>query len=386
MKVYHNDAGGADCMPCGSCKKSICAATACGINVTLCNKDNNEVNANELCQNGQPEPADPPKATKYQRAQLANQRRYLCAWRGSSRAGSTVTRRARPPGWRDRKQVEGRSLMTLEVPGFLRAARIQDPSLQYLWDDWATVPGANEPDEALLARLGRLSQRAVLAFACGTGEWVLWRFEGLCDEQAPRDYIEGAWAMTIDVRYCGYGKGTWWENYAYSAKSGWDGPVKRPIRNALGLVEAAIKQRAWAKTDPVKSAGLLSSLASYVMTDPAPYQKWTHQILERLESLYPRNRIDPLGDVVPRQAVDPDFDFHVEQTELLLNNEFLALLDYRTNRFLSSPAGMSQEDDEGESFRGKPYVFDLEDDRRARREALEGGDEDNEVEEEVEDG
>ncbi|MBW2636721.1 MAG: DUF4150 domain-containing protein [Deltaproteobacteria bacterium] len=48
-----------DCMPCYSCKKSICAAEKCGLTVVLCNKDNKEVHAKDLCKDGKPQP--PPK-------------------------------------------------------------------------------------------------------------------------------------------------------------------------------------------------------------------------------------------------------------------------------------------------------------------------------------
>jgi hypothetical protein len=45
-----------DEMPCGTCKKSICQAQACGIDVILCNNQNEEVRASELCENGNPRP------------------------------------------------------------------------------------------------------------------------------------------------------------------------------------------------------------------------------------------------------------------------------------------------------------------------------------------
>jgi hypothetical protein len=56
-----------DEMPCGTCKKTICQAEACGINVVLCNNKNEEVNAKDLCENGSPKPA---KGTSAQRTKL----------------------------------------------------------------------------------------------------------------------------------------------------------------------------------------------------------------------------------------------------------------------------------------------------------------------------
>lgn len=59
MKIFHqsrNTKGKLvnDCMPCGSCKKVICIAQACGLNIILCNEKNEEVKAEDLCEDGKP--------------------------------------------------------------------------------------------------------------------------------------------------------------------------------------------------------------------------------------------------------------------------------------------------------------------------------------------
>jgi hypothetical protein len=253
--------------------------------------------------------------------------------------------------------------MVLSVPGYLKRAGVLDDAVRYPWDDWKALPGTTEPDEEIAGRLKGLSQRAVLAFGCGSAEWVVYRFEKLCAESGPWDYLVAAWAMTVDVRYGGYGDSTQWQVYSHN---GWDGPIRRPIRNALQVLEAALQQLAWNRIDPVRRAGKVAALARYVLTDPAPYIRWCDDVIERFNLLYPRHPEDPLGDVVPRQAIDPEFDFKLEQTEALVN-QFLAGLDYRSNVFLSPPEGMLQHFDDGEDFVGTPYIFDIELDRRARR-------------------
>jgi hypothetical protein len=267
--------------------------------------------------------------------------------------------------------------MALRLPNYLLAADIQSNSIRYEWDDWRTLPAKQILDEELVARLEGTSQRAVLAFACGSAEWMVRRFATLSDDPRPWDYVEGAWAMTIDVRYCGYAGGRSWAQYSVD---GWEGPVKGPIAEALSLVESAIQQLAWEGTPPVLYAGPLATLVAYVMPDPTPYRRWCREVMDRLESLYPLDPDDELGDVVPEQAVDPTFDFAIEQTETLVN-DFLSRLDHRSNIFLSSPQGMLEPDDEGRSFRGTPYVFSIEADRLRRREVEEGeGDGDEEAE------
>ena len=254
--------------------------------------------------------------------------------------------------------------MALRVPNYLAAARIQDNTIRYEWDDWRTLEPLEVVDDELNVRLHGLSQRAVFAFMCGVAEWIYYRLAKLCDDPAPWAYMEAAWAMVVELRYCGYGSGTWWQEYELE---GWEGPIKAPIARALERVEVAFQQLALAGNDPAMDEGaLIAALAVYVMPDPAPYKRWCGEVLARFESMYPRDPEDPLGDVVPREAVDPECDFHVEQTERLIN-QFLASLDYRSSRFLSSPEGMLGSAELDEPFQGTPYVFDIEADRQARR-------------------
>ncbi len=254
--------------------------------------------------------------------------------------------------------------MTLPVPPYLKAANIQDHSIRYEWDDWRTIPAAETPDKKLVSRLAGVSQRAVLAFGCGTAEWIVYRFAKLSDDPAPWNFLESAWAMIVDVRYCGYGEATGWQEYSVK---GWNGPVRRPIQDALKLLEIACQQLAWEfHSEPTSLVGTISALTCYVTTDPAPYKKWSERVLERFESLYSRDPDDKLGDVVPRQAVDPGFRFKVQQTQTLIN-QFLSSLDYRHNIFLTPPEGILEHFDEEEDFKGTPYVFDIEQDRQTRR-------------------
>jgi hypothetical protein len=255
--------------------------------------------------------------------------------------------------------------MTLPSRQYLATANIRDNVVRYLWDDWKSVPKLENPDEKLEARLETISERAILAFECAAAEWIVYRFGGLDTDPAPWAFLEAAWAMTIDPRYSGYGKGPGWQHFA---TKGWDGPVRRPIKKALDRLEMSIEHLASEyKADPSTSAALLHALAAYVMSDPGPYERWAEQVLERFESMYPRDLEDPLGDPVPREATDPSYDFKIERAESLIN-AFLSGLNYRSNMFLSTPEGMLQHFEGEPDFPGTPYVFDLTRDRVARRE------------------
>jgi hypothetical protein len=156
------------------------------------------------------------------------------------------------------------------------------------------------------------------------------------------------------LRYCR----VTWDDYTHES-AGWVGQVKRPIAIAMTRVEYTF-QAILEYGNPELSGGWLDNLAQYVITDPAPYQMWRDRVIERLEALYPWSADDKLGEVVPREALDPDFDFRLEQTESLINR-FLATLDYRSNPFLNSPDKILEQ-----GFEGTPYIFDIERDRQSR--------------------
>ena len=249
------------------------------------------------------------------------------------------------------------------IPKYLEESNVQDPSVRYLWDDWHDNPALEVVDKQLVARLKRISQRATLAFACGITEWIIFRFSRLFAEAEPWNFLEAAWAMVVHRRYSGYGVPNW---QFYSQKNWERGPVKGPIRNALVYLEIAFEQLSSEyRTDPAMLTATLSTLANYVLTDPAPYQQWSAAVLDRLEALYPRNPNDKLGDVVPREALDPGHPFTLEETEVLVNR-FLGSLNPPENRFLSPPQAIAEHVDGEPDFPGRPYRFSLETDRTAR--------------------
>jgi len=74
----------------------------------------------------------------------------------------------------------------------------------------------------------------------------------------------------------------------------------------------------------------------------------------------PRAPKDPLGDPVPREALDPEIEFRMDQIEALINR-FLRGLDPTSNPFLNSADRMREE-----RFVGEPYLYDLTADRIRR--------------------
>lgn len=240
--------------------------------------------------------------------------------------------------------------MTLTVPGYIRLAEIQSKIIRYKWDDW-DVEVAEEPiDEDLLSRLQKVSQRASAAFGVASAEWIIFRFARLMDYEEPFWYLEAAWAQIIDARY-----GLEWD----PLQAGWEGPVMGPIRQALMWVGDAIEQ-VDDDLEPAESGATLARLSEYVLPIPDAYHFWCHQALARLEKFFPLDEKDSKGDVVPREVMDPSFDFRVNAIEHLVNS-YLSRLDREDNPFLNSPEGMVEQ-----GFKGTPYVFKISEDRQDR--------------------
>lgn len=245
--------------------------------------------------------------------------------------------------------------MPLVVPHYIRSANIASALVRYRWDDW-NVEQAEEPiDETLIAALELLSLRANAAFTIGTAEWIVHRLSPLVEDLLPSHYLASAWAQIIDFRY----RSVAWEELA--AETEWSGPVRGPVRVAMTRVTFALDQT-WEIESPELRAAWIVNLARYVLIDPAPYLEWCERVMSRFQRIYKRNPDDILGEVIPREALDPNFDFDENQTEVLVN-QFLAGLDYRSNPFLNSPERMIHR-----GFEEFPYVFNSEKERIKRLE------------------
>ena len=242
----------------------------------------------------------------------------------------------------------------LATPSYLTGANLQDPSIRYKWDDWNEEQADRPIDKKFQARLKGLSQRAIIAFTVGSAEWIVHRYATLTDVKMPALYLEMAWANIVDFNYCAM---TWQD---YEDADEWVGPIKRPVAIAMDRVDNAFQAVIGDKRPDIRAARI-TNLAVYVMTDPAPYVAWRERTMARLEALYPLDPNDRLGEVVPREALDPDYPFDVNQTEQLVN-QFLASLNPKANAFLNPADEMV-----AQGYTGRPYRFDIEADRVARR-------------------
>jgi hypothetical protein len=239
--------------------------------------------------------------------------------------------------------------MPLPTPGYLLRSGIQDTTLRYTWDDWHTERAYEPLDDELLARMAGVSYRANIALTVACAEWITYRFGVLSDDPTPAQYAEAAWAAIVDWRYTAY--------YEPPIPE-WSGPIRRPLALAMMMMVDVINRTDQDDMPEIDSASI-SNLTEHVLTDPTPFRTWRERIVARLESLYPRDEDHPEGPVVPRQALDPDFDFHPDQTPELIRR-FLAGISPTANSFLSPPDAMRVMGFHGTPYRYQPKTRDAD--------------------------
>jgi hypothetical protein len=181
---------------------------------------------------------------------------------------------------------------------------------------------------------------------------MVYRFGSLSSDPLPLQYAEAAWAGSVDWRYAKY----------YEMRRDWHGPVRGPLALAVAFM-VDVLNRVNQQDLPEISAASIVNLGRHVIAKSEPFNQWFDWAIKRLEDLFPRDPEDPIGPAVPREALNPDLAFQVDQTEELINR-FLTDLDIRSNPFLSPPAKML---DEG--FEGTPYLFSMAEDRKHRMES-----------------
>ena len=239
----------------------------------------------------------------------------------------------------------------MQRPGYITRAGLLELPVSHRWAHLAEEV-LSPPSEELQARLRTLSLRAELALLTGAAEWIVYRFEKTLQDKLPLDAIDAAWLQQLDPRYA--------LPYDESFEADeWSGPVRGPIGEAMRRMwEASVLIQDEAEI--VDLVAELLALAAHVLPNPAPLRAWQEQVIGRLAAGWPRRAEDPLGDPVPREALDPEARLDPTETEALLR-EALARVDPEEHPFTASPEELL-----AEGFPGTPYQFELEADRAAR--------------------
>jgi hypothetical protein len=240
--------------------------------------------------------------------------------------------------------------MALSTPKHIRDANVDDQVVKFIWDDWDLIRIFESGDDEFHKRMAQISYRGNIAFTIATGEWIVHRFDSVSEDPIPLEHMEAAWAALVDPWYA-----IWWQ----PPDEEWLGPIRGPLSLAIIFT---LQARAYADEggDVAGNSFKANNVAEHVLTVSDPFREWRERVVNRLELLYPFNEHDPLGEVVPREALNPDFEFRPELTERLVNH-YLRNLEPRKNQFLRTAQEMLEC-----GFKGVPYSFDMAEDRVTR--------------------
>src|SRR6266446_5117909 len=164
--------------------------------------------------------------------------------------------------------------MSLPPPPYIPLALLKKMPVVHRWDDWDPYSLLGTQDEETQTRLRRVSDRAQIAYAIACAEWVVYRFQDLCDDTRPYGFLEASWASEMSSEFV---------TPPQLVADEWRGPIRGPIDLALvtiintfyttedgaGHVDAAFAER----------------IPLHVLTDHTPFLRWRERILVRLEDL-----------------------------------------------------------------------------------------------------
>jgi hypothetical protein len=228
------------------------------------------------------------------------------------------------------------------MPPYVQRSGIADEPVSHTWDDDDPEFAYVGIDERLQHRIGKTTDRGVLALSAGFAEWIAWRFHKLSGDPLLFDKIEAVWAGIVDWRYL--------SRQQLSEQHNWHGPVRGPIWGAASWLDRIVdllkrEQFAWPE------AVCLSQLMLHVTANPEPFKDWRRFAIGRLSKLYPRDTQSRLGLPLPRQVLDPDVKYDKAMAPALID-AFLRGLDPSRNPFLASQADMALA-----GFTGTPYTY-----------------------------
>jgi hypothetical protein len=212
--------------------------------------------------------------------------------------------------------------MSFRSPNYIPIAQIQSMPIVHKWSDWDPYEIVGRPKPDTMEQLGRVSDRANIAYAIGCAEWVIYRFKLINSETSPLYFIEASWAFEMDEGM---------DSPPESDEEEWKGPIRGPMDLALMTIlntyysaenNAAEVEAAFAELIPL-----------HVLTDIRPFLDWRESAISRLQMYYQRDSNNLAGSSVPREALDPSVDLKLSSSEELVR-AFLENLDWTGNPYL----------------------------------------------------
>jgi hypothetical protein len=231
--------------------------------------------------------------------------------------------------------------MTLSLPSYIEKANVHEMPVEYEWKDERPALHYGDENMRLRNRISDISYRGIILFCTGCAEWVVWRLSKASQDDEPFLAIEAAQAATVDIMYF---------NTDYKPdRENWRGPIRGALFASSYLLRETICDVSIFEPAARYDGVCLSNLTEHVLLKHAPFRKWRKATLDRLAELFPYDKNNKLGSLVPKELLDSNFEFSPESSTQLMRS-FLSSLDYKRNPYLRSPEEMLKA-----GFKGTPY-------------------------------
>jgi hypothetical protein len=154
---------------------------------------------------------------------------------------------------------------------FVPVERIANDVVDFAWSDWDPYNAVGDPPRHRVEALGKLSGRALVAYAMACAEWVVYRFYAVSDDRTPHAFLEALWVSAIDSRF---------RPPSESNEADWKGAVRGPIDLALMTALNTIASIDDGK--PEVDAALAEQIALHVIAAKEIFVDWRHRVLNKL--------------------------------------------------------------------------------------------------------
>jgi len=182
--------------------------------------------------------------------------------------------------------------MDLTCPNYMCYTAANRLPLRYLWDDTRASRDFVSDPSPVLEAAGPISVRARMALCIALYEWVMWRFDGLHDDPAPRQFLQAAWCASVDPRTI---------RFFELERNAWIGPVRGPLWCAITWLRAALADGDAKPAETIDGLQYLTRLALHTVPQPALLQQWLAAVLPRLLRHHPHRPDDLFADLLGRR-------------------------------------------------------------------------------------
>jgi len=233
--------------------------------------------------------------------------------------------------------------MAYSVPPYLAAAKLDDPTLRYVWDDTRASQDFQYSSDWVVEALAPTTLRARIAAGLGIYEWIACRFRSVSPDPLPFQVVEAGWCANAQRGYM---------RYFELERGEWLGPIRGPLWCATTWLLPLIFFSDEKPAEWRSGIRYLTSLAMHILPETTAFEDWLRACIGRMTTLFLQPPQDPFEDLfrereeerrgalVSKEVLDPRFDYRPEMAPTLVAR-YLRSADFQLNPFLQRRGGES---------------------------------------------